>query len=272
MLFYFRDDGKDGIYRLPAFETSDVHGYIASKDGDNYKFNHSYISDKVKDVRGYGDSYNKDYALPVDAGDIYQGNTMSNLLNGAPVSIAYELMGYDAVTVGNHEFDRGIENMIDLVLGCHSHETEQGVTDNGIFYMEPNKYGVAYNSFELVFERKNKKISFRQANQMLNNDIPAAKTLHIDENSEDLGPDIAEVTEAAIEQIRSVLEKNVGYITTEAKKKGFIDGSGKMATTGGNWVSSVYKRAVNADVTFVNRGGIRFDFVLKIEGKYLKNS
>jgi len=64
------------MYRLPAFEASDVYGYIACKDGDNYKFNLSYISDKVKAVRGYGDSYNKDYALPVNAGDIYQENTI----------------------------------------------------------------------------------------------------------------------------------------------------------------------------------------------------
>ena len=38
---------------------------------------------------------------------------MSNLLSGAPISVAYELMGYDAVVIGNHEFDWGITNVVD---------------------------------------------------------------------------------------------------------------------------------------------------------------
>ena len=103
---------NENTYVLPVFETSDVHGYIAEKNGDNYYYLLSYISDKVKDVRGY-DNYRKDLALLLDGGDIYQGNTMSNLLNGSSLSAAFELMDYDAVTIGNHEFDWGIETTVD---------------------------------------------------------------------------------------------------------------------------------------------------------------
>ena len=100
-------------YILPVFQTTDVHGYIAEKSGDNYQYLLSYISDKVKDVRGYGSDYNKDKALLLDSGDNYQGSTMSNLLNGQPITAAFSIMDYDAVTIGNHEFDWGIENTID---------------------------------------------------------------------------------------------------------------------------------------------------------------
>jgi 2',3'-cyclic-nucleotide 2'-phosphodiesterase (5'-nucleotidase family) len=43
----------------------------------------------------------------VDGGDMFQGTLESNLLEGAPVVAAYSALGYDAATVGNHEFDYG---------------------------------------------------------------------------------------------------------------------------------------------------------------------
>ncbi|MBX3275377.1 MAG: 5'-nucleotidase C-terminal domain-containing protein [Sandaracinaceae bacterium] len=50
----------------------------------------------------------EDGALVVlDGGDMFQGTLESNLLEGAPVVEAYGALGYDAVTIGNHEFDYG---------------------------------------------------------------------------------------------------------------------------------------------------------------------
>jgi 5'-nucleotidase len=43
----------------------------------------------------------------LDGGDMFQGTLESNLLEGAPVVEAYGALGYDAVTIGNHEFDYG---------------------------------------------------------------------------------------------------------------------------------------------------------------------
>lgn len=43
----------------------------------------------------------------LDGGDMFQGTLESNLAEGAPVVEAYEAIGYDAVTIGNHEFDYG---------------------------------------------------------------------------------------------------------------------------------------------------------------------
>jgi len=45
--------------------------------------------------------------LLLDGGDLFQGTLESNLAEGAPVIEAYEALGYDAVTIGNHEFDYG---------------------------------------------------------------------------------------------------------------------------------------------------------------------
>jgi len=43
----------------------------------------------------------------LDGGDLFQGTLESNLAEGSPVVSAYEALGYDAVAIGNHEFDYG---------------------------------------------------------------------------------------------------------------------------------------------------------------------
>lgn len=45
--------------------------------------------------------------LLLDAGDIFQGTLESNATEGAAMVRAYQALGYDAVTLGNHEFDFG---------------------------------------------------------------------------------------------------------------------------------------------------------------------
>ena len=106
---------EDTHYRLPVFFTSDIHGYLADipDSGDGVEYTLASIADKVRDVRGAGDSARKDLALLLDGGDIYQGNTLSATLNGMAMSAAFDLMGYDAVALGNHEFDWGLENTVD---------------------------------------------------------------------------------------------------------------------------------------------------------------
>lgn len=48
--------------------------------------------------------------LLLDAGDIFQGTPYFNLYKGEPEIKAMSMMGYDASTMGNHDFDAGIEN------------------------------------------------------------------------------------------------------------------------------------------------------------------
>jgi 2',3'-cyclic-nucleotide 2'-phosphodiesterase (5'-nucleotidase family) len=43
----------------------------------------------------------------VDGGDMFQGTLESDMNEGETVIRAYTLLGYDAVTIGNHEFDYG---------------------------------------------------------------------------------------------------------------------------------------------------------------------
>ena len=49
--------------------------------------------------------------LLLDAGDIFQGTPYFNEFKGRVEVEAYNLMGYDAMTLGNHEFDNGLDTL-----------------------------------------------------------------------------------------------------------------------------------------------------------------
>ena len=48
--------------------------------------------------------------LLLDAGDIFQGTPYFNFFKGEPEIKAMTAMGYDGATMGNHDFDAGLEN------------------------------------------------------------------------------------------------------------------------------------------------------------------
>lgn len=52
----------------------------------------------------------EEHVLLLDAGDIFQGTPYFNLYKGEPEMKAMQQMGYDACTMGNHDFDAGLEN------------------------------------------------------------------------------------------------------------------------------------------------------------------
>jgi len=53
----------------------------------------------------------EDQVLLLDAGDIFQGTPYFNIYKGEPEIKAMTMMGYDACTIGNHDFDAGMENL-----------------------------------------------------------------------------------------------------------------------------------------------------------------
>jgi 5'-nucleotidase len=59
----------------------------------------------IRDIRNQVES-----VLLLDAGDIFQGTPYFNYYKGEPEMKAMQMMGYDACTMGNHDFDGGIEN------------------------------------------------------------------------------------------------------------------------------------------------------------------
>ncbi len=77
--------------------TNDLHGRVERV---------AVLSGHVQIVRELTEAQGGGVVL-VDGGDMFQGTLESNLNEGAAVVAAYNAVGYDAVAVGNHEFDFG---------------------------------------------------------------------------------------------------------------------------------------------------------------------
>ena len=91
--------------RILVIETCDIHGHIMDVSaGSREKFRYplAYIANAVNEARSSGQY---DDVLLLDGGDIYQGTPLSYMTGGAVMRSAFDAMKYDAVALGNHEFD-----------------------------------------------------------------------------------------------------------------------------------------------------------------------
>ena len=94
--------------RIRIIETSDLHGALvdtSSGKDETAEFRLARIASEVEHARA---SKDWDGVLLLDGGDLYQGEPSSDLIRGAGVRAAIDAMGYDAVALGNHEFDGGV--------------------------------------------------------------------------------------------------------------------------------------------------------------------
>lgn len=100
-------------YILPLVETSDIHGYLFDATSEPLTYFYAYIADKIFDLRGRGDEYDPSRSVLLDGGDIFVGNILFPVVGSTPMQSIYNYMDYDAVVIGNHEFDMSIEKIVD---------------------------------------------------------------------------------------------------------------------------------------------------------------
>lgn len=105
ILMRFVENVIDKETVIQLFQTSDIHGYIvdtSSYNEETYQYRMAYLADVFNDARADLDI---DDVILLDSGDIYQGTVLSNLTYGNAIRAALDVMDYDAVCLGNHEFD-----------------------------------------------------------------------------------------------------------------------------------------------------------------------
>lgn len=97
--------------KLTILYTNDQHSRIEPFPENDAKFSgeggfskRATLIEKIK-------SEDKNILL-LDAGDIFQGTPYFNYYHGEIEYKLMSLMGYDAVTFGNHDFDMGCENIV----------------------------------------------------------------------------------------------------------------------------------------------------------------
>src|SRR5215208_3830444 len=84
--------------------TTDVHGWFNGHQNSPVPYGGvPLLASYVEALR----AENENRVVLVDSGDMFQGTLESNFFEGEPVVTAYNLLGYSASAVGNHEFDYG---------------------------------------------------------------------------------------------------------------------------------------------------------------------
>ncbi len=86
-----------GRVRISVVGTNDLHGRLESLPAFG-----GYLANLRRARARDGGA-----VVLLDAGDMFQGTLASNLGEGAGVVAAYNVLGYDAAALGNHEFDFG---------------------------------------------------------------------------------------------------------------------------------------------------------------------
>lgn len=106
--FPFAALAKPNVERLVILHTNDTHSRLEPFPSTDKNFaNRGGISARktaIDSIRAQEKN-----VLLLDAGDIFQGTPYFNLFKGEPEIKAMSMMQYDAATMGNHDFDIGIE-------------------------------------------------------------------------------------------------------------------------------------------------------------------
>ena len=97
------------VNKLTILHTNDVHSRLEPFPMDGGKNQGlggvEARAEIIKQIRA-----EEEHILLLDAGDIFQGTPYFNIYKGEPEIKAMAAMGYDAATMGNHDFDAGLEN------------------------------------------------------------------------------------------------------------------------------------------------------------------
>jgi 5'-nucleotidase len=150
----FSNDSK----HLTILHTNDVHSYIDPFPADHPKNpNMGGVSRRatlIENIRKENPN-----VLLLDAGDIFQGTPYFNYYGGELEFKLMSMMQYDATTIGNHDFDNGLEGIVSQM----PHATFDFISSNYDFkntimdgHVKPfkifNKNGIKVGVFGLGIE------------------------------------------------------------------------------------------------------------------------
>jgi 2',3'-cyclic-nucleotide 2'-phosphodiesterase (5'-nucleotidase family) len=133
---------------ITILHTNDIHSHL-----DNMP----RLSTAITRIRkGSG----KDNTLLLDAGDVFSGSIYFNLYHGQALLWFMNYLGYEAMCLGNHEFDAGLETLTEFVNGAKFHIVSANIQfptgsrlDNTIApFVIIEKNGERYGIFGLTTE------------------------------------------------------------------------------------------------------------------------
>lgn len=91
---------------VTVIHTNDIHAAVV--DDGKSTIGLAKLGSYVEELR------KKNEILVLDAGDLFQGLPIANLEKGKSLIPLVNQIGYDAMAVGNHEFDFGAPNLFEI--------------------------------------------------------------------------------------------------------------------------------------------------------------
>ncbi|SJZ49312.1 bifunctional metallophosphatase/5'-nucleotidase [Mycoplasmopsis verecunda] len=121
-------EANSKIRTIRIYHSNDEHGRIEFDDGKYNLYSGmlrtgTYLSDKT-------------YDLLLSAGDMIQGLPLSDTDKGATIAKMAKNIGYQAVAVGNHEFDYGLKHVLDLNKELNKDAETMPFLSANIYYKE----------------------------------------------------------------------------------------------------------------------------------------
>ncbi len=101
---------SENFKKITILHTNDVHSHIEPFSKDHSEFPNRGGFERRSTILNSIRSKNPNTLL-LDAGDIFQGTPYFNFYNGELEFKLMSLLEYDAVTIGNHDFDNGITGL-----------------------------------------------------------------------------------------------------------------------------------------------------------------
>ena len=104
-------------FRLTILHTNDIHGHFFSERRVGWEERLGgapILSSIIKGIKRKNKKENV-LTLILDAGDFYSGTPEGNITKGRAILKIMEKLGYNAINIGNHEFDDGKENLKELI-------------------------------------------------------------------------------------------------------------------------------------------------------------
>lgn len=103
---------SDEFVTISILHTNDIHCHIEPFTGSDERYANkgglARISELVRQTRKENPN-----TLLFDAGDMFQGTPYFNYFKGELILKVMSSIGYDAGTIGNHEFDNGLQGIYD---------------------------------------------------------------------------------------------------------------------------------------------------------------
>lgn len=96
---------ENSMVKITVVHTNDTHARV--KEGDGMGF--AKISSLIREIKQENPN-----TLVLDAGDTFHGQTIATLNRGESIASIMNIIGYDAMAPGNHDFNYGYERLAEL--------------------------------------------------------------------------------------------------------------------------------------------------------------